>query len=393
MKFTTASVTALTLPEGKSDHFEWDDALPGFGIRLRGESKRYVIQYRVGAQQRRESLGDTRKVGLEPARKIARQRFAQVELGTDPGAKKKASALTLGAVTKRYLEARKDVLRPSSYRNAVRYLDVSWAPLHKRTLADIKRADVASRLQELSKHGHRAAAARARECLSALYTWAMGEVLVEANPVVGTNDPNAGARPRQRVLSDDELRVIWNACGDDSAGRAIRLLLLTGMRRDEIGSLKWSELVDGTLQVPGERTKNAQPLALPLPAFARAIITETPRQEGEYVFGRRGRVPFSGWSLAKTRLDCRIAAALGRPLAHWTLHDLRRTYRTGLSKLGVQPHVAELAVNHVRTTGIAATYDRHTYQREIADALQRWSEHVSSVVEGRDSKVVALRGA
>jgi integrase len=393
MKFSDNVIASLVLPKGKSEHFEWDPMMPGFGVRLRGQSKSWVAQYRINRQQRRESLGDVRKVKLVDARKIARRRFAEAELGVDAGAKKKASALTLGVVIKRYLDARKPVLRPSSYRNAVRYLDASWAPLHKRTLADIKRADVASRLQELSKHGHRAAAARARECLSALYTWALGEALCEANPVIGTNDPNAGSRPRDRVLSDGELCVIWNACGDDSAGRAIRLVLLTGTRRAELGALKWSEFVGGTLTILGERTKNGQTLMLPLPAFARAILAEIPQQEGEFVFGRRGRVPFSGWSLAKTRLDARITMMTGQPLAHWTLHDLRRTMRTGLSRLGVQPHIAELAINHVRTTGVAATYDRHTYQREIADALQRWSEHVSAVVEGRDSKVVALRGA
>jgi hypothetical protein len=84
MKFTTDKVAVLTRPPGKTDHIEWDDEVPGFGVRLRGETKRWVIQYRIGAQQRRESLGDTRKVRLDDARKIARHRFAQAELGTDP---------------------------------------------------------------------------------------------------------------------------------------------------------------------------------------------------------------------------------------------------------------------------------------------------------------------
>jgi integrase len=392
MKFTNPAIAALALPAGKSEHFEWDPDLPGFGLRLRGTSKRWVIQYRVNSRQRRESLGDIRRVELAAARKIARQRFAKVELGVDPAVQRKAHALTLRAVITRYLEARRPALRPSSYRNVTRYLERDWSPLHGWALADITRADVAARLQELSKRG-RVTASRARETLSALFAWSMREGLCEANPVNATNDPSAGMQPRERVLSDDELRAIWNACRDDAAGRLVRLLLLTGCRRDELGALQWSELAGDVLTIPGTRTKNGRTLTLPLPTAAVELITEVPRQDGgAFVFGRSGGAPFSGWSLAKTRLDCRIAAALGRTLPHWRLHDLRRTMRTGLGKLGVPPHVAELAINHVKG-GVQAVYDRHAYQGEIADALARWANHVLAVVEGRVDNVVALHSA
>src|SRR6187402_1354245 len=98
MQFNREALATLTLPPGKSDHIEWDDSLPGFGVRLRGERKGWIVQYRVGRQQRRESLGDVRKVSLDAARKIARLRFAQVELGSDPAAERAATAsrLTLG---------------------------------------------------------------------------------------------------------------------------------------------------------------------------------------------------------------------------------------------------------------------------------------------------------
>ena len=97
MRLTKPTVAVLALPAGKVDHIEFDDELPGFGVRLRGAGKRWVVQYRIGAQQRRESLGDVRKVTLDDARKIARQRFAQVELGVDPGAER-VQSLTLGVV-------------------------------------------------------------------------------------------------------------------------------------------------------------------------------------------------------------------------------------------------------------------------------------------------------
>ncbi|MFZ2143297.1 MAG: integrase arm-type DNA-binding domain-containing protein, partial [Xanthobacteraceae bacterium] len=241
MKFTKGTIATLSLPAGKVDHLEWDDELPGFGIRLRGNAKRWIVQYRLGEQQRRESLGDVRKVTLEDARKIARQRFAQVELGTDPAAERAqaraqaaAAGLTLAVVADRYLNAKKDRLRPSTYNQAQRYFATHWKPLRGLPIAAITRAAVAARLQELVKERGRSSAKGARSTLKAFYAWAMKEGLCEGNPAIATNDPNAGAPPRDRVLADAELAVIWRACGDDDAGRIIKLLLLSGCRREEI---------------------------------------------------------------------------------------------------------------------------------------------------------------
>lgn len=396
MKLTKDAVTGLTLPPGKVDHFEWDDTLPGFAVRLRGQTKTWVVQYRIGAQQRRESLGDVRRVALEDARKIARQRFAQVELGLDPAgerARARAKALTLAVVAGRYLEAKKDVVRPNTYKAAERYFGIHWKPLHNRPIegaTKIGRADVAARLQEIIKQHGRTSASRARDYLSAMYSWAMKEGLCESNPVMATNDPTAGRLPRDRVLSDEELRIIWSSCQDDSPGRIVKLLLLTGCRREEIGALKWDEinLSTGILTIPGSRTKNGRTLELGLPQLALDLLRSMPRLDGQqYVFGARN--PFSGWSAAKLRLDSRIILAKGQSLAPWTLHDLRRTMRSGLGRLGIPPHVAELAINHVRG-GIEAIYDRHRYQREIAAALATWADHVRALIEGNEHKIVSM---
>jgi integrase len=390
---------------GKTDHIEWDDDCPGLGVRLRGGSKRWTVQYRVGSQQRRESLGDVRKLNVEDARKIARQRFAKVELGVDPAAERAQAkaqaalaALTLGVVSDRYLEAKERVLRQSTHKASRRYFELHWQPLRDRPIEVIKRAEVAARLQEIiSVHG-RTAAARARERLSAFYTWAMKEGLCEANPVVATNDPGNGILPRDRVLSDDELRTIWKACEKDAAGGfgdIVRLLLLTGARREEIGGLRWSELDlrTGVMIIPGTRTKNHKPLELTLPSPALEMLGLVPRHEGrDFVFGRNDDAPFSGWSAGKLRLDARIAMMTGKSLAPWVLHDLRRTMRTGLSVIGVQPHIAELVINHVKG-GVEAIYDRHTYRAEIKAALARWAERIVAVTEGREHKIVPLRGA
>lgn len=401
MKLTKDAVAALALPEGKTEQFFWDDDLPGFGVRLRGGTKRWAVQYRAGANQRRESLGDVRKVNLEDARKIARQRFAQVELGGDPGAERRAARaeaaatkLTLGTVADRYLAAKADRLRSSTFKASKVYFAVHWKPLHGQPLDSIKRADVAARLQEIVKAHGRTSAARARGNLSALYSWAMREGLCETNPVTATNDPIEGILPRDRVLADDEVRLIWKACQDDDFSRIVKLLLLTGCRREEIGGLKRSEVnfETGLMTLAGTRTKNGRILELTLPTIALEILRTTPAQEGrDYFFGRFGGA-FSGWSAGKLRIDAQIVLTSGKPIAPWTLHDLRRTLRTGMGRLGVAPHIAELVINHVKG-GVEAIYDRHRYQREIAAALALWGDHVRTVVDGGAPKVVSLRSA
>jgi integrase len=366
--------------------------LPGFGVRLRSGSAFYIVQYRVGSKQRRESLGDIRKTDLEQARKNARVRFAQVELGIDPRAERdkleasqKADGLMFKTVFEDYLTARKAIQAASTHGAARRYFEQHWAPLHRRALNTIDRATVASTLRDITRDHGRTSAARARSNLSALFAWAMREGVVASNPVVGTNDPEEGIEARDRVLAPDELKAIWNQCRDDDFGRIVRLLLLlTACRREEIGGLRWSEvdLETGKMLLPKERTKNRRPLALTLPEAARAILRAAPRRAGrDLVFGG-GKAGFTAWSYCTLAFHGQITAANGgRALAPWRIHDLRRTVRTGLGKLGVKPHVAELVLNHTgHKAGIGGVYDHYDYEPEIAEALATWDAHLLSIV-------------
>jgi integrase len=145
------------------------------------------------------------------------------------------------------------------------------------------------------------------------------------------------------------------------------------------------------MTIPGARTKGKRSLILTLPPAAIEILHAVPRRDGqEFVFGgKSGKSGFVGYAYARMRLDARIVVAAGKPLEPWTLHDLRRTMRTGLGRVGIAPHIAELVIGHNRQ-GVEAIYDRHSYQSEIKTALLRWSDHVLGVVEGRSSNVVPM---
>jgi integrase len=164
--------------------------------------------------------------------------------------------------------------------------------------------------------------------------------------------------------------------------------MLTGCRREEIGSLQWSEINfdASTITLPAERTKNAQTHIVPLTDAALSILQEIPHRDRAYVFGRT-EARFSGWSKSKRELDA-IVGVMKEP---WTLHDLRRTVRTGLGKLGVAPHVAEAVLNHLPAK-LIRTYDRNTYAAEKRDALERWANHLAvAVAQATGANVVKLK--
>jgi integrase len=395
LKFTERSVKALTRDPARAEYVVWSADIPGFGIRLRGDAKTFIDQTRVHGRPVKNTIGDVAKITLEAATRIAKQHFAQARLGVHPGAdriKAKAAAaeamLTLSHVAAQYLKAKEGVLGDSTHAATTRHFEVYWKPLSGLPLSQIDRRMVAARLRELIDHHGRFAASRARTNLSSLYRWAMGEGLVDHNPCIGTNDPKVGTVPRQCVLEDAALKAIWNAAGGDDFGKIVKLLILTGCRRDEIGALRWDEINFETnmLIIHGGRIKNRNALRLPLPEPALAILRSLPHGDGPCVFGdpRHG---FTGWSMAKRKLDARLADV---SLPNWRLHDLRRSMRTGLGRLGISPHIAELAINHVKK-GVLADYDHYSYEGEIAGALAKWAEHMLAVVEGRKSKVVPIR--
>jgi hypothetical protein len=211
----------------------------------------------------------------------------------------------------------------------------------------------------------------------------MKEGLVDSNPVIATNRHGAN-KPRERVLTMGEIAEIWHASGNGPYGAIVKLLILTGQRRTEIGSLCWREIdVPARLiRLPGERCKNHRPHDVPLSDPAMELMQATPRV-GEFVFGTTP-IGFSPYADGKHDLDERIAIARGpEPMPPWVLHDLRRSVATHMAEIGVQPHIVEAVLNHTsgHKNGVAGVYNRATYVEEKRQALCRCLEIVQHLLD------------
>ena len=210
-----------------------------------GGSRTWVFRYRLGSKQRVMTFGSAEVMSAQQAREQAQRLHAQVKLGLDPAGGKIESQARATEIfeyaVKIFLTRQKERLKPRSFLEAERHLLMHARPLHPRPLAKIERRDIAIRLNEIANASGPAAANRVRTSLSALYAWAMREGLVEHNPVANTNKA-VERGSRERVLNASELRAIWHALPDDDFGDIIKLLALTGQRRDEIGRLRWDEV-------------------------------------------------------------------------------------------------------------------------------------------------------
>jgi integrase len=402
MKITQAVVRRAALPTGKSDVIYFDDDIAGFGLRLRNSgSNTWIFQYKVGVKNRRITIGAVSAVDLGAARDTAKDLYAQVRLGRDPAGEKQRARLTasetVAAAVAPYLEHARRALRPRSFEDVERHLSRYAKPLHGLQLEKVGKRDIALCVAAVRSKSGPFAGNRFRTSLSGFFAWAMGEGLVESNPVSGTT--RLEEKSRERVLGLDELRLIWNALPDSDYGRILKLLLLTGARAGEIAGLRRDELRDAAILLPGTRTKNHREHLIPLSAPAGSILAAALKHRGDgsrnLIFGQ-GAGPFSGWSNCKEALDQRIAAVAGKSLAPWRVHDLRRSFSTHAAAIGIQPHIIEVLLGHVSTgprSGVAGIYNRHAYEAEQRTALDRWGEYLMAVVEGRRSSVATLKRA
>ena len=343
-------------------------------------------------------MGPAESLDLGKARASARDILAKVRLGQDPAgarlAERRKAETAFGALLPRFMARQAGRLKPRSLVEVTRHLQMHAKPLHGLAVKSIDRRTLAVLLGKIAAQSGPFAANRVRASLSGFFMWLMREGITENNLVLATNKA-VEAPPRDRVISDAELAQIWNALDDGPYSAIVKLLMLTGARREEIAGLKWPEVdFDRALIVlPGARTKNRRVHRIPLVPIALAVLEAQPRRinpDGtpqDSVFGRGDR-SWKNWSASKDELNARIDP----PIPGWRLHDFRRSLSTALyGRFDVQPHVIESALGHVQG-GIAGVYNKADYLDLRRIALQRWSDHLVQTATGeRPSSVVTLR--
>lgn len=374
-------IRKLPIPsEGVAQHP--DGKIPGFGVRVTaGGAKSFYLVYRHHGKNRRLNLGRYPQTSLTKARAKAFAALSEIEENRDPANSQLAAGGFEEAVNTFVADYCKRYNRESTAAETERLLRVYFVPAWKsRAVETIGKADVTAALEPVMKRGKHMAARHAFAAVRKLFNWMVEQGSLETSPCLGMKPP-AKAGSRDRVLTDDELKIIWTAAEGVGLpfGPVVQILMLTGQRRGEVVGMRWADLdLDKALwTIPGERTKNAKPHAVPLSAAVVAIIAAIPRTGSAFVFPARGRPEqaYSGYSKGKRELD-----ALAK-LHDWTLHDLRRTAATGMARLGIAPHVVERVLNHVSGTfaGVAGIYNRFRYEDEMKAALDAWAESLAKV--------------
>jgi integrase len=359
----------------------------GLGVRVTANGSRaFILSYSIGGKERRLTIGDTASWSVVDAVKRARELRKQIDRGTDPMAERHPppapEVVTVNQVLDKFLE-RTRIRRPEQYSSAFdRLVRPVLGPL---PINELRRKHVMDLLDVVEDGSGPVAASRCLGYLrSALNEWAKRDDSFVPPFVRGMARSSTSARARTRILSDDELRTLWPAfAAAGNFGRSCQFALLTAARRSEACGMLWSELDNGVWVIPASRYKTGREHVLPLSQAALDIIAAQPRT-GPLVFpGQGGRHLSRGHSNMQT-LAKRVPDVTG-----WTLHDLRRTARSLLSRAGVRQDVAERVLGHA-LQGVVATYDRHDYLDEKRDALQRLAALIERILSPADN-VVTLR--
>ncbi|SDE89072.1 tyrosine-type recombinase/integrase [Rhodospira trueperi] len=420
-RLTAQSVARLPPPEvGQTDYF--DASFPAFGLRVTAKGVRtFILLTRINGKKARLTIGraQTRKdgpgVSLADARRQAGEWQDQVACGRDPREEQRAAKAaaeqaqqpdpdTWDQVVERFIRQYAKP-RNRSWREAERVLGKDVTPRWRgRPIREISKREVVDLVDALVEAGKPALANRVLQHIKRVMSWCVEKDILEDSPARTVKAP-AKLEARDRVLTDDEIRLFWSAA--DRMGFPwsvpLKVLLLTGQRRSEVAEMEWSELsdLDGetpTWTIPARRAKNGVEHGVPLSPHAADLLRSVPRIQGcRYVFSTTGNSPVSGISKAKARLDGFITEMKGDPLEPWTLHDLRRTFASGAAALGVRVEVVERCLGHTSGTfrGIVSVYQRHEFGPEKRAALTAWANHINLLVQNTeaDDTVVMLAEA
>lgn len=408
VKLTTKAVENAKAQPG--DRLELFDAtLPGFGLRVGATNKTWFVFYRIGGKQKRLNLGHFPALSLSDARIAAGKALEAVDAGDDPAiqrddaAKAAASAQqykaetgyapgSFGDIAARYIKQECGLLRRG--KEVEQIIDRELQPHWKDRPADaLRRRDLSALLDPIILEGKIQKAHKVRELAIRVVNWAVDRGDLDANMLASASRGRKRSgilrrEKRDRVLSMEELRDIWLAC-DEMTGplpSIVKLLMTTGQRRDEVGAMRRAELdlEAGVWTIPSDRYKTGVVHVVPLTDLAKEVINGAAAVSDEFVFATRKDTHFSGYGKCKQRLDAKIAERRqkdNRPaMAPWTLHDLRRTLRTGLAEMKVDADTAERVLGHV-IGGVEGVYNRHAYLEEKRHALQVWEDRIRRMLD------------
>jgi integrase len=389
---TLTDKMVAALPPKPKPYFHPDPELPKHGVRVRphGPGTYTIITRDPYRKQRWVRIGSTAELTIVQARDLARTVIRRVEQGLAPFEEPPPQPESVAAVAENWLKRHVEKNRLRTGAEMRRVIERYILPyVGGRDFVDLKRRDIAELLDHVEdRHGaHTADAALA--ILRSLATWVQSRDDTYTPPFTkGMRRVPTQARKRSRILSDHELRTVWRAAEAAGAyGGMVRLALLTGQRRDKVASIRWTEISpDGTWTIRTVEREKGNPGTLLLPEQALAIIRAMPRfVSNPYVFaGNVGAT--NNFSRDKEKLD----AASG--VTSWTVHDLRRTARSLLSRAGVRPDIAERVLGHA-VGGVEGVYDRHHYDDEKADALRRLAALIERIVNPPADNVVPLHEA
>ncbi len=379
----------------------------GFGVRVTANgAKSFIINYRIRHREYRYTIGTFPDWSVLKAVRVARDLRQRIDRGENPLDDRtpiptaKTVAAVLDDFMARYVEKEAKLRSADCIRRA---FDALAKPsIGKIGVYDLRRSDVARMLDKIADERGLVMADQTLAYLRKAFNWYAGKDDEFRSPIVrGMARTKPRERARTRVLSDDEIRILWPVLNETGTfGALVKTLLLTAQRRDEVALMSRGEIgKDGIWTIPAERHKTKKPNFVPLSEAALAVIDAQPKPDDcDYVFPSRARTPFSAFGKSKVALDKAVLEAMRRqatkranvaPLANWTLHDLRRTGKTLMVRAGVRPDISERVLGHV-IGGVEGTYDRHSYADEKRDALERLASMVERILNSSTSNLAAL---
>ena len=342
-KLTDITIRNLPVPPtGSLIHV--DDGFKGFGVRVsQGGAKTFVLTY--GKERKRLTIGRYPIISLAQAREIAKQHLAERTIG-----KHSTPPEALSTLVERFMDDKRPTLRPGTIEN---YLGLSRHLMLKVHVQDV----TPQMLQDIFDKLRNTPPARNHLIIftKMVFKFAQRMGLIAFSPAAGFQLRTF--EPRDRVLTDAEIKKVWDSATTPRLGTVTRLLILTGQRRTEIQHLT----LDGDIAtLKAEHSKNRKAHQFPVGALAQELL-------------KRDR-KFSGWTKGKE--------SLASDMPHWTFHDLRRTFATKHAELGTPPHIIERILNHSSgsLSQIARTYNRFKYLDEMRLAMHTYEQHIMKIV-------------